>query len=73
MDYCQSGVSSNAQVDKGREPHLLIPDIYNPGEFHVKPIYDSRIDWLDSSSDKCWIDVPAGEMLVDGNTAVYWK
>ncbi|WP_265304342.1 hypothetical protein [Verminephrobacter eiseniae] len=73
LDYCQSGVLSGAQVDKGREPHLLVHDPYNPGEFRTEPIYDSRVNWHESRTDKCWIDVHAGELLVDGSTAVYWK
>ena len=73
LDYCQSGVLSGAQVDKGREPHLLVPDLYNPGEFRVEPIYDSRVDWQERRTGKCWIDVHAGELLVDGGTAVYWR
>ena len=73
LDYCQSGVLSGAQVDKGREPHLLVPDLYNPGDFRAEPIYDSRVDWHESRTGKCWIDVHAGELLVDGGTAVYWK
>ena len=63
LDYCQSGVLSGAQVDKGREPHLLVPDLYNPGEFRAEPIYDSRVDWQERRTDKCWIDVHAGELL----------
>lgn len=73
LDYCQSGVLSGTQVDKGREPHLLVPDPYNPGEFRTEPIYDSRVDWHESRTGKCWIDVHAGELLVDGGTAVYWR
>lgn len=73
LDYCQSGVLSGAQVDKGREPHLLVHDPYNPGEFRAEPIYDSRVDWHESRTGKCWIDVHAGELLVDSSTAVYWK
>ena len=73
QDYCQSGVQSSAQVDMGREPHLLVPDPYNPGELRVEPIYDSRVEWREAETGKCWIDVHAGELLVDGSTAVYWK
>ena len=73
LDYCQLGVLSGAQVDKGREPHLLVPDLYNPDEFRAEPIYDSRVDWHESRTDKCWIDVHAGELLVDSSTAVYWR
>lgn len=73
QDYCQSGVLSGAQVDKGREPHLLMPDPYNPGELRVEPIYDSRGEWREAKTGKCWIDVHAGELLVDASTAVYWR
>ena len=73
QDYCQSGVQSSAQVDKGREPHLLVPDPYNPGELRVEPIYDSRVEWREAGTGKCWIDVHAGELLVDSSTAVYWR
>ena len=73
QDYCQSGVQSSAQVDMGREPHLLVPDPYNPGELRVEPIYDSRVEWREAGTGKCWIDVHAGELLVDSSTAVYWR
>ena len=73
QDYCQSGVQSSAQVDMGREPHLLVPDPYNPGELRVEPIYDSRVEWREAETGKCWIDVHAGELLVDSSTAVYWR
>ena len=73
QDYCQSGVLSGAQVDKGREPHLLMPDPYNPGELREELIYDSRGEWREAKTGKCWIDVHAGELLVDASTAVYWR
>lgn len=72
-DYCECGALSVAQGDKGREPHLLVPDLYNPGEFRTIPIYDSRAESRESKTGKCWIDVHAGELLIDGNAAVYWK
>ena len=73
LDYCSNGELSGRQIDMGREPHLLAPDPYNPGELRVEPIYDSRVDFLEGKTGKCWVDVHAGEVLVDGSTAVYWR
>jgi len=52
---------------------VLVPDPYNPGELRVEPIYDSRVEWREAGTGKCWIDVHAGELLVDSSTAVYWR
>lgn len=72
-DYCQMGPLSVAQVNKDREPHLLIPDPYNPGEFTTEPIYDSRVEWSEDRTGLCWIDIHRGELLVSSGTAVYWR
>lgn len=73
FDYCQSGEVMGAQVDKDREPFLLVEDFSNPGEFATVSIHDCRIDAVEKRSGKCWITVHSGELLVDVDTAVYWK
>ncbi len=73
LEYCETGEAFVAQVDKDREPYLLTEDIYNPGDFNKVSIYDCRIEALEKRSGKCWIHTAVGEMLVDGNTAVYWQ
>lgn len=72
-DYCAMGTEMEHQVNKDREPYLLVEDEYNRGQFIPMPIYDCRVDAFEPNSNKCWIDVHAGELLVDVNTAVYWK
>ena len=55
-EYCQDVPKCGIQIDKGREPFLLIPDAYNPGEFQPLAVYDAffliyghdllKFDWL---------------------------
>ncbi len=73
LEYCQAVEAMGAQVDKDREPFLLVDDFANPGEFVKVSIYDCRIKAVEARSGKCWIDVRSGELLVDADTAVYWK
>ena len=72
-DYCSTGCVAGEQIDRGREAHLLREDPLNPGEYQTEPIYDCRVNWSEEKTGKCWIDIHAGEILVDGNAAVYWK
>lgn len=72
-DYCAVGCVAGEQIDRGREGHLLVEDLLNPGEYRAEPIYDSRVNWKEEKTGKCWLDIHAGELLVDGDTAVYWK
>jgi hypothetical protein len=72
QDYCQAGEQSMAQVDKNREPYLLIQDQCNAGYFLTVPIYDCRARQPEKEK-RCWIDVHCGELLVNSDTIVYWK
>lgn len=73
LDYCEGADASTAQINQDREPHLLISDIYNAGEYIPLAIYDCRVNAVEKGTGKCWIDLHAGEALVDGDTLVYWK
>lgn len=72
-DYCADTPTAGAQVDAGREPHLLVADVWNPGCFNAVPIYDSRIDPFEAKSNRCWIDIHQGETLMPIDTLVFWK
>lgn len=73
LQYCQGGTEMTVHVDAGREPYLLLADGLNPGNYTPVAIYDNRIDYLDAPSNRCWLDLHCGEVLVDAGTAVYWR
>lgn len=53
------------------ESHLMIEDIYNPGLFLPKPLYDYSKETM--AGGKFMIDVHEGELIVPGDTMIYWK
>lgn len=73
VEYCNDDPKCRVQADKGREPFLLFPDEFNPGEFLPLAVYTAFIDGFEERTGLCKIDVHAGPALVAGDTLIYWK
>jgi len=69
-DYVAGGDVVGAQVDAGREAHLLVRDAYNDGEFLPVAIYDVAVK---QERCLCGLDLGLGPVLVKPDTLVYWK
>ena len=69
-DYVADGDAVGEQIDAGREPHLLVRDAYNDGEFLPVAIHDVAIA---QERGLCGLDVHCGPVLVKPDTLVYWK
>lgn len=72
-EFCNDDAKCGIQADKGREPFLLCPDPYNPGEFSLHAVYEAFLDGVEVRTGMCKIDLHAGAALVAGDTLVYWK
>ena len=73
LQYCQGSTEMAIQVDAGREPYLLLEDGLQPGNYTLVEIYDNRIAYLDRPTERCWLDLKNGEVLVASGAAVYWR
>lgn len=73
LQYCQGSIEMASQVDAGREPYLLLEDGLNHGDYTLVEVYDNRIAYLDKPTERCWLDLKNGEVLVPSGTAVYWR
>lgn len=74
LGYCTEGdPATGAQIHAGFEPYLLQRSPVEPGVFCPVSIYDRRIEAIEKRTGLCWIDLHAGEVLLPGDTLVYWK
>lgn len=71
-DLVLNGDLSGAQVDAGREPHLLVEDPYNVGLFNTAPVYDN-FPGQEKRSGMCALVLHSGDVLVPADTLIYWK
>lgn len=52
------------------EAHLMVESEFNPGEYFAKPMYDYSKEPMPDG--KFSIDVHEGELIVPGDTLLYW-
>jgi hypothetical protein len=69
-EYLASGDAVDKQLDADREPHLLVRDPLNDGEFLPVAIYDVAIE---QERGLCEFDLHGGSVLVKPDTLIYFK
>lgn len=69
-DYVAGGAAVDKQLDADREPHLLVRDPLNDGEFLPVAIYDVAIK---QEGGLCEFDLHSGSVLVKPDTLIYFK
>lgn len=69
---CLQDDASGAQIDAGREPHLLREDIYSPGDLVTMEIYDTASTCV-GRDGRVDVELPRGKARLAGNTLVYWR
>lgn len=71
-EYVADGDQVGVQINAGREPHLLVRDTLNEGEFGTVAIYDVKVE-QEARSGLCEFDLHVGAVLVKPDALVYWK
>lgn len=71
-DFVVDGEASGAQIDAGREPHLLVADPYHDGLFGTVTIYDNH-PGQERRTGLCTLVVHQGDVLVPPDTLIFWK
>lgn len=71
-DFVLDGDLSGAQIDAGREPHLLVEDPYNDGSFNTVAIHDNH-PGQEMRTGRCVLVLHRGDVLVPADTLIYWK
>jgi hypothetical protein len=72
-ELCTNAPKTWIQVDHhGREPFLLIPDVFSPGEYIPVSIYDTGKD-AEVHTGLYLLDVHCGNVLLAPDTLVYWR
>jgi hypothetical protein len=72
VDFVSDGDLSGTQVDAGREPYLLIEDLFNLGCFNTVPVYDNQ-PRQEKRTGLCGLVLHRGDVLVRPDTLIYWK
>ena len=71
-DFCGDSPACVYQREfQGREPYLLRADPADPYSFTLVAVHDHRP--LPAPCGRYWIELAAGQVLVPGNTLVYWR
>lgn len=74
-DFCMEGAESTRLLSEKRKPYLLTPDPLTKGEVRKEEILSgqpvSRLPFI-GAPDKYWVTTHYGDLLLDGDTAVWW-
>jgi hypothetical protein len=69
-DLVNIGQESGSHMDRGREPHLMICNILNPG-FILIDVEDCNKE--QDKNARCTVVINLGPALVSPDTAIYWE
>jgi hypothetical protein len=69
---CRLDALSGAQIDAGREPHLLRENQCEPGELGVVAIHDTGVAGV-GKDGRADVELLTGTARLPRNTLVYWK